>query len=449
MRDEGEGGAGELRPGSPLAPRPRPSIGLATATALVVGNMVGSGVFLLPASLAPYGAMSLAGWLVSAGGAVCLALVFARLGSILPRIGGPYAYARAGFGEFSGFIVAWSYWVSIITTNAALAIAAVSYSTVFWPTLGDSPLVAAGAAVVMIWLFTAVSLAGTRQAGQVQLFTTVLKLLPLVAIAVFGFLMFEPSHFRTSPASRLPPLASLSATITLTLWAFLGLESGTVPADDVRDAQRTIPRATIMGTLIAAAVYIASTTAVMGVVPPAELASSTAPFADAANSLWGPWGRGVMAAGATVSCLGALNGWVLLSGQLPRAAALDGLLPNGLARLSSRGAPAMGILLSSAIATILVAMNYTRGLVAAFTFLILLSTLATLVPYVFSSTWACVLARGEARGTRGEPAKRLVVAGIALAYSTWAVVGAGRDALVWGLVFLAVGAAVYVLLRRK
>jgi APA family basic amino acid/polyamine antiporter len=418
------------------------SLGLWTCTALVVGNMVGSGVFLLPASLAPYGALSLVGWLVSAGGAVCLALVFARLGSILPKIGGPYAYARAGFGEFSGFLVAWSYWVSIITTNAALAIAAVSYSTVFFPALSNSPILAAGAAITAIWLFTAVSLAGTREAGRVQLVTTVVKLLPLVAIAVFGFLMFEPAHFRTSPASSLQPLASLSATVTLTLWAFLGLESGTVPADDVHDAQRTIPRATIIGTLIAAAVYIASTTAVMGVVPPAQLASSPAPFADAANALWGPWGRGVMAAGAAISCLGALNGWVLLSGQLPRAAAQDGLLPSGLARLSSRGSPATGILLSSAIATLLVAMNYTRGLVAAFTFLILLSTLATLVPYVFSSAWAFVLARGE------RPI-RLVVAGIALVYSIWAVAGAGRDALIWGVVFLAAGTAVYLLLRRK
>lgn len=444
MRDEGEGGASRQRVGSSLLPRPLPSIGLATCTALVVGNMVGSGVFLLPASLAPYGAMSLVGWLVSAGGAVCLALVFARLGSILPKIGGPYAYARAGFGEFSGFLVAWSYWVSIITTNAALAIAFVSYSTVFFPALGDSPLVAAVAAVAMIWLFTAISLAGTREAGRVQLVTTVLKLLPLVAVAVFGFVMFEFSHF-TSPVVTRPspsPLASLSATVTLTLWAFLGLESGTVPADDVRDAQRTIPRATIIGTLIAAAVYIASTTAVMGVVPPAQLASSTAPFADAANSLWGPWGRAVMAAGAAISCLGALNGWVLLSGQLPRAAAQDGLLPTALARLSSRGSPATGILMSSAIATVLVAMNYTRGLVAAFTFLILLSTLATLVPYVFSSAWACKLSWRDS-------ARRLVISAIALAYSIWAVAGAGRDALLWGVIFLLAGAGVYLLFRRK
>jgi basic amino acid/polyamine antiporter, APA family len=404
--------------------------------------MVGSGVFLLPASLAPYGATSIVGWLVSAGGAICLALVFAWLSARLPKIGGPYAYARAGFGEFSGFLVAWSYWVAVITTNAALAIAFVSYSTVFWPALGDSPPLAAGVAIAFIWLFTAVSLSGTREAGQVQLLTTVLKLLPLVAIAVFGMTMFEPSHFRPTQTAGTSTLAGVSATVTLTLWAFLGLEAGTVPADDVQDAPRTIPRATITGTLIAAVVYIASTTAVMGVVPPAQLASSTAPFADAANVLWGPWGRAVMAAGAAISCLGALNGWVLLSGQMPRAAALDGLLPQGLTRLNNRGAPATGIVLSSAIATLLVAMNYTRGLVAAFTFLILLSTLATLVPYVFSTAWACRLSWRAS-------ATRLTVAGIALAYSVWAVAGAGRDALIWGAVFLAAGAPVHLLLRRK
>ncbi len=360
-------------------------LGLWMCTALVVGNMIGSGVFLLPASLAPFGGISILGWLVSAGGAMCLALVFAWLGAVLPRLGGPYAFAREGFGDFGGFWVAWSYWIGILTANAALAVAFVSYCTVLWPALGTSPALGAATAFGALWLLSAVNAAGVREAGRVQLVTTILKILPLLAVGTFGFLSFHTQHFQPFNASGASPLSAVSATVTLTLWAFTGLESGTVPAADVRDASRTIPRATVLGTLIAAGVYIVATVAVMGIIAPAELANSTAPFADAARAMWGPWGRWLIGVGAAISCFGALNGWVLLSGQVTRAAALDGLLPARFAGLSPRGTPVFGLVVSGVIASVLIAMNYTRGLVKAFTFLILLSTLATLLPYVFSS----------------------------------------------------------------
>ncbi len=421
-------------------------------TALVVGNMVGSGVFLLPASLAPYGGISIVGWLVSAGGAVCLALVFARLGRFLPKLGGPYAYAHYGFGDFGGFLVAWAYWISIWTTNAALAVAFISYMTVFWPALATTPALAGGMAIGSLWLLTAVNSSGVRPAGHVQLVTTILKLLPLIAIGTIGLLYFRGDHFVPFNPSGGSAGAAITATVTLTLWAFLGLESGTVPAADVVDPERTIPRATVMGTLIAGAVYIISTVAVMGIIAPAALANSTAPYADAARSIWGSWGRYVLGAGAAVSCFGALNGWILLSGQLPRAAALDGLLPGRLTHLSGRGTPTVGLIFSSLIATVLILMNYTRGLVGAFTFLILLATLATLVPYVFSSMTEMLVIMRE-RATRGMarilgPA---TVAAVAFAYSLWAVAGSGRDAVYWGFMLLIAGLPVYVAMiwRKK
>jgi APA family basic amino acid/polyamine antiporter len=425
------------------------SLGLWLCTALVVGNMVGSGVFLLPSSLAPYGGISILGWLVSAGGAVCLALVFAWLGARLPRLGGPYAYAREGFGDFGGFWVAWAYWISLWTTNAALAVAFVSYSTVFVPVLGVSPAAGAAAAVGALWLLTAVNVAGVREAGVVQLVTTVLKLLPLVAVALFGFFAFRPEHFEPFNPSGQSPIGAVTATVTLTLWAFLGLESGTVPAADVKDASRTIPRATILGTLIAAVVYIVTTTAVMGIIAPAELMDSTAPFADAAARVWGPWGRGLIAAGAAISCFGALNGWILIAGQLPRAAALDGLLPRRLAGLTARGTPRFALVFSSSVATVLIAMNYTRGLVQAFTFLILLATLATLMPYVFSSVTGAILELREGARVGKRNVARLVVAGVAFLYSIWAIVGAGRDAVFWGFLLLVLGLPVYAAMRWR
>jgi APA family basic amino acid/polyamine antiporter len=420
-------------------------------TALVVGNMIGSGVFLLPASLAPFGGISILGWLVSAGGALCLALVFARLGAIMPRVGGPYAYAREGFGDFAGFWVAWAYWISVWTTNAALAVAFVSYSTVFVPTLGSSPTLAGAIALVTLWALTFVNTYGVRQAGQVQLVTTVLKLLPLAAIGLFGFFSFQPEHFRPFNPSGGSSISALTATVTLTLWAFLGLESGTIPADDVRDASRTIPRATMLGTLIAAAIYIISTVAVMGIIAPADLASSTAPFADAAGSIWGRWGRWIIGAGAAISCFGALNGWILLSGQVPRAAALDGLLPARFERLGPRGTPVFGLLFSSGIATVLIAMNYTRGLVQAFTFLILLATLATLMPYVFTSMTGLMIALRE-RGTSAAPGKtigRMILSVLAFSFSLWAIGGAGQKTVFWGFILLVAGLPVFAAMRWR
>ena len=440
--------------------KPRPALGLWMCTALVIGSMVGSGVFLLPASLSPYGGISIVGWLVSAGGAMCLALVMARLGALIPKVGGPYAFAREGFGDFIGFWVAWSYWISLLTANAALAVATVSYATVFWPVLGASPVAGGIASLAALWGLTFVNAWGVRAAGHVQLVTTVLKLLPLAAIGTIGFLYFQPEHFRPFNPTGGSPLAAVTATVTLTLWAFMGLEAATVPAADVQDPARTIPRATILGTVIAALIFIISTSAVMGIIAPADLSVSTAPFADAAGSIWGNAGRLVIGAGATIACFGALNGWILLSGQLPRAAAQDGLLPAAFARLSARGTPSFGLIFAAGVATVLIAMNYTRGLVQAFTFLILLSTLATLLAYVFASTTGLLFAlreRSAARGGSGAtaapgttaPVGRLVVAILAFGFSFWAIAGAGPDTVFWGFLLLVAGVPVFVVMRAR
>ena len=424
-------------------------LGLWTCTALVVGNMIGSGVYLLPAALAPFGGISVVGWLVSAGGAMCLALVFAHLGRILPKTGGPYVYAREGFGDFGGFLVAWAYWISMWTTNAALAVAFVSYLTVFLPALNTEPLLAGGSAIGVLWLLTAVNLVGVREAGVMQLATTILKLLPLIAIIAVGPFFFDATHFQPFNASGRGVLPAVSATVTLTLWAFLGLESGTVPAGEVSEPERTIPRATLLGTAIAAIVYILGTVAVMGIIEPSILATSSAPFADAARAVVGSWGAYAIAAGAAISCFGALNGWILLSGQLPLGAARDGMLPAGLAVVSRTGVPANGILVSSVITTALVAMNYTRGLVAAFTFMILLATLATLIPYVFSSMAVLLVKRGEVGKRAALSGGISVLAMLAFIYSLWAIGGSGRDAVYWGFLLLIGGLPLYVGMMRQ
>ncbi len=230
------------------------------------------------------------------------------------------------------------------------------------------------------------------------------------------------------------------------MWAFLGLESATVPADDVRDPQKTIPRATVLGTLSAATVYILGTVAVMGIIAPGALAESTAPFADAASAIWGRWAAYAVAAGAAISCFGALNGWILLQGQLPFAVARDGLFPSPFGRLSQRGTPVIGIVISSVLATVLISMNYTKGLVEQFTFIILLATLASLVPYVMCSMAELMISDRE--GRRWDLRSSLIPI-LAFVFSLWAIAGAGRDTVYWGFLLLLAGVPVYAWMKRR
>jgi len=421
-------------------------IGFWTAVALVMGNMIGSGVFLLPASLAPFGGLSLLGWAVSTAGAILLALVFARLARIDPAAGGPYAYTRRAFGDFAGFFVAWGYWMSIWCTNAALAVAGVGYLDMFVPSLVRNPAAAGVMAVAAVWLFAAVNLRGVREAGRVQTVTTVLKILPLVAVGLGGLIVLNPAHFAVADTSPRALLSATTATATLTLWAFLGLESATIPAGSIARPHQTIPRATVAGTLLAAAIYVLSTVGVMGVLPPASLASSTAPFGDAARILAGGGAAAAVALGAALSCFGALNGWVLLSGQLPHAIAADGLFPRVFAHVSPRGVPARGIIIGAVLSTVLISMNYSRGLVDLFTFIILLATLGTLVPYVF-----CALATFLIEAPGVSPTRRgaSLVSALAFAYALWAIGGAGAETVYWGFLLLVAGLPVYVWVRGR
>jgi basic amino acid/polyamine antiporter, APA family len=444
----------------------RAPLGFWMAVALVMGNMVGSGVFLLPASLAPFGAISLAGWLMSTAGAVLLALVFARLAAANPAAGGPYAFTRSAFGELAGFIVAWGYWISVWCSNAALSVAFVGYLDPFFPSIVRNPASGAALAIVALWMLTGVNLRGVRTAGVVQVTTTVLKILPLVMVGVGGLFVLNYEHFLITDPSPRAIAHGVTATATLTLWAFLGLECATIPAGNIQNPQRTIPLATIAGTLVAAVIYILGTIAVMGAVPPAMLGQTTAPYAEAARTLAGNAGASIISIGAAISCVGALNGWILIVGQLPLAVAEDGLFPSIFRRRSSNGAPAFGLLVGAILSTTLIAMNYTRGLVSLFTFVILLSTLSTLIPYVFCSLAGFVARRPSTRGTPGTRGTRgtpgtpgtpgtrgtpgtPVISALAFVYSLWAISGAGAEVVYWGFLLLLSGLPVYVWVIRK
>jgi APA family basic amino acid/polyamine antiporter len=434
----------------PTAAPARREMGLWMATALVVGNMIGSGVFLLPSSLAAAaGPVSLVGWVLTGAGAVLLALVFANLGRAFPAAGGPYAYAHRAFGDFVGFQTAWGYWIAVWAGNAAIAVAFVGYLGVLWPQVSERQLLGALTGVALVWLLTATNILGARQSGQVRLVTTVLKFVPLAIVAIVGLFFIDGGNY--TPFAPHGSGTAITSAATLTLWAFIGLESATVPADDVKDPRRTIPRATLIGTLAATAVYIVSTVAIMGIIPADKLAQSTSPFADAAAVIFGGGWDKVIAVVALISTAGALNGWILLQGQVPLAAARDGLFPRPFARLhGERQTPVFGLVVSSVLVSALLLTNYSKGLVGAFTFVILLATLTALVPYAYSAAAQVMLLVTEPAAFEGRRlARDATIALLAFAYSTWAIAGAGEDVIAKGFVLLLAGIPIYLWLSWR
>jgi basic amino acid/polyamine antiporter, APA family len=435
------------------APKLKRSMGLWMATALVVGNMVGSGIFLLPSTLADTaGPVSMIAWVYTGVGAILLALVFANLGRAYPRTGGPYAYARRAFGDFIGFQTAWGYWIAVWAGNAAITVAFVGYLAVFWPALADHRLLATLVGIAVIWLLTFTNMAGAREGGAVQVVTTVLKFIPLALIGIIGLFFINGDNY-TPFAPHGHDLSLMSTTAALTLWAFIGLESATVPAEEVRDPERTIPRATMLGTVITAALYIVATVAIMGILPADQLAGSTSPFADAAGAAFGGGWTKVIALVAMVSSFGALNGWILLQGRVPLAAAEDGLFPRAFARVhGERRTPVFGLVVSSLLVTALMLLNSSDGLVDQFNFVILLATLTTLVPYAYSAAAQAYLGFTEPERFAGRSfVKDAAIATLAFAYSVWAIAGAGQEIIAKGFVLLMLGVPVYVFLvwRRE
>lgn len=438
-------------------PTQKREIGFWTAVSLVIGSMIGSGVFGLPAALAAFGGISMLAWVITAFGSVMLALVFAHLSRRNPASGGVYAYARDAFGDFGGFIVAWGYWISMWTANATLAIAFVGYagpllSQVTGVEIATRPVMAAGMAIATLWFLTAVNTLGVKTAGKIQVATTVLKLMPLIIVGIGGLLMFNSGHFAVPEPARASSsqfFAMLFLAMTSTLFAFVGLEVATVPAGAVENPDKTIPRATIIGTLVTAVMYVMSTAGAMSLVAPDLLAKSTAPFADAARALGGN-GLGIFVGiGAAISAFGSLNGWILVVSQLPMAVANDGLFPRPFAKLSPRGVPVTGMLIAGVLSSLLIILNYSQSdtLVEVFSKSLVLSTLATLIPYSFCSL-AVFIPGGRRAKTIGAGTATITI--LAFVYSLLCIYGAGQETVFLGFLLIVVGLPVYVwVLRQK
>lgn len=406
-----------------------------------VGVMIGSGIFLLPAVLAPFGSISLLGWLITSLGVILLSLVFAKLANQTLRTGGPYVYAQEAFGDLPGFLVAWGYWLSVIFAVTAISTAFAGYLSGFIPSLvGNTPgqlLVALG----LIWFFALLNLRGVAEAASAQVILTVAKLLPLIVIIVLGA---TSGSLETLPAfnpSGQSVFGAIAATALLTMWAFIGIEAAVIPAGDVINPTRTIPRAVVAAAITASIVYLLVTISVMMLVPQSELAESQTPLVEAARAL-GPFGAALIGLGALVSTAGSLNGNVFLSGQMPMAVAIDKLAPAALARRNAGHAPWFSLILSSLLSSALLLLTASENLLDVFTFLISMSTLCVLAPYGVA---ALAVIKDSWRSAR----LWLLIALLSSAYTVLAAAGSGVKVLLWGLVLFALGVPLFFILRRR
>jgi APA family basic amino acid/polyamine antiporter len=428
---------------------PPRQIGFWTCLALVIGNTIGTGIFLTPAALAPFGWNAMYGWAITISGGLCLAVVFAGLARMMPEAGGPYDFISGAFGPLAGFFVMWSYWISLWVTNAAIAIGAVSYLQPFAPSFFARPASGPLVAIGFVLLMTSIALRGVKASGSVQIVTTILKLLPLAAVILTVFIVLGSSDSSAATTAYVAPspvaAPAIAGAAALALWTLLGFESGTVPAGRVIDPQRTIARATLIGTALVGLIYVLVTFAVFLLLPAETAAKSTAPLADLIGRIWGAGAGKLVAAFAAISALGALNGWVFLQAEVPLVLAERGVFPRFFARVNRNGMPLYGHALGCALSLALIATNLSSGMIQVYSFMILLATVATLVLYLAAALAILTLIK-----RRGGGSPVLIAAGsVGAIYALWTFYGAGAETTGWGAVLLATGIPVYFVMRSR
>jgi len=400
-----------------------------------VGVMIGSGIFLLPSVLAPYGWISLLGWLLTSAGTILLALVFARLAGNTDNAGGPYAYVKESFGGLAAFLIAWGYWVGTVFGVTAIAVAFAGYMGGIFPIFTANSLTQALVAAAGIGVVTWINVKGVSEVAIVQLGLTLLKIIPLIVIIGLGITHGDIDNFPAFNPQQLPITQALASTVLLTLWAFVGIEAALIPTNDVETPKKTIPIAVLSAAFSVSFLYVGASIAIMFLVPSDKLALSESPFVDAAASL-GALGALLIGIGALISTAGALNGNIFLMGQIPMIVAEDGLAPSVVAKKNRNGAPVVALMVSSVFSAALLVLNFTDGLIGAFSFLISMSTLTYLAPYGLS-------ALAEFKRTWLSRKGWAMVAALSIIYTLIAVVGSGWYVLLLGSGLFLLGIPLY------
>ncbi len=427
---------------------PNQKMGPWMLTALVASNMMGSGVFLLPTGLANIGSISVWGWLITTLGALILAGLFTRLVLHLPKAGGPYAYAQKALGDYLGFQTIYIYWLANWVGNIGIALAAVGYLSFFFPLLSH-PWPGICASIGLIWFFTLLNFCGARTLGRLISCTSVVMFVPLLGTAVLGWFWFDKSTFTAAyNVTGHSDFWALSHSAALTLWAFIGVESAAVCAGMAKNPRKDVPIATLGGTLIAALVYILSSSVIMGIVPNAVLAHSASPFSLVATLTLGETAGKIVSVAAIIACLGSLAGWILLVGGSAQAAAEDRLFPKVFARLNRHDVPSRGLVVIAILMSVLLLLTHSANLGKQFQIIASIAVFLTLLPYLYSAVALSILARAPNTETsevlkNKRPWLELLISLAAMAYIFWAILGEGHKIVFWGFIVLLLGIPAY------
>ena len=417
-------------------------IELKESISLVVGNMIGAGIFMLPVSLSVYGSISIFGWLISGFMALILANIFKRLSIKYPGESGPFYYTEKSFGEFVGFFVIWGYWISILLVNASLAIAITSYSTIFISDLENTKF-SLPFAITIIFFIGFLNLRGIKKVGKFQFITSILKVLPLLLTIFISFFVFDLSNFTPINISQETNLEAITITTALTFFAFLGIESATIPADKIKNPEKNIPKATIIGTTLTLFIYLFSSIAIFGIMNPSDIAVSNAPYADAIGIVLGDYGKIIIAIFAIISGVGCLNGWTLLQIEIPKNLSEKRLLGTFFSETNSNGVPYKGVIASTIIVCILIGINYSKDLSNLFTYLILTSTFCTLILYFFISLSEIIIVFQKKKNFSSNY-KSLLSGITAFMFSIWMIVGVGYESIISGVILLSLSLPIYI-----
>ncbi len=436
------------------APASKHLLGVPGATALIIGGVIGTGVFTLPSTLAPYGMLAIVGLLVVTGGAISVGLLFARLSRIIPRAGGPYAYPQDVFGDFAGFTSAWSYWLTTAIGNAGIVVSWVFYVDVLFGWNEPDKVRDFLIALVGLWVPVMINLIGLESVRRFQVVTVIVKVMPLIFMGTVGLVIaFSRAEFPAWNPSGGSPWGVITITGALVLFIYLGVEDASSAAGRCANPRRTVPRATIIGTLVCAVLYVSSTIAIFGLVSGPDLESTGAPFSAAMNSIVGSgsWAGQLIAFFAVVSGIGALNGLTLLVAEVPRAAAADGIFPRVFTKLSKRDAPWVGLLVAAVLATAIVVISgIGQSGLEVFNTLVLLTGITSALPYFLSAMASLYLL--IAYGRKPNPFaffRNMAVTLIAAAFSIWVIAGSGAKAMSSAFLLILLGYIVFAVDRGR
>ena len=411
-------------------------------TILTAVNMMGSGIIMLPTKLAQVGALSIVSWLITAVGSMCLAYAFAKCGMYSKKGGGMGGYADYSFGKAGNFMANYTYGVSLLIANIAIAISAVGYAATFLDA-ELTPLMTGIYTIITLWLATVLNFGGASITGRVSSFTVWGVITPVLVISTLGWAYFSADMYVANwNVHNMPFMEAATNSIAMTLWAFLGLESACANADAVDNPEKNVPKAVLGGTLGAAAIYIVSTNMVFGIVPANELVNSNAPFGLAFASMFNSTIGKVVMGLMVMSCFGSLLGWQFTIANVFKGAADEGYFPKLFSKITSKEAPVVGMVTITIMQSFMSLMTISPSLSEQFETLVNLAVVTNIIPYLLSMGAIIVLMKAAKR-TGTELKSTTLIAFVGSLYSLYALYASGFEAMTYGSIVTFAGWTLY------